>query len=87
MFKVLVGERPSKPANSLELGLSDRVWKLLEDCWQLNRTSRPPIAGVSDRIKEAASLCGILASVGGIPQRHEDPDSEWTKFGRSLLQP
>jgi len=86
MFKVLVGERPSKPANALELGLSDRVWKLLEDCWQLNRTSRPPIGGVSNRVKGAASLCGILASVGGIPQRYEDPDSDFVKFGMSLLQ-
>lgn len=83
---VLGGERPSKPENALELGLSDEVWKLLEDCWQTDRTSRPSIKDVSDRVKIAASVCGIPSSVGGIPQRYDDPDSDFAQFGKSLLQ-
>ena len=83
-FKVLGGERPSKPANALELGLSDEVWKLLEDCWQTDRISRPSVRDVSDRVKGAASVCGILSSVGVAPQRYEDPDSDFGEFGRSL---
>lgn len=81
IFRVLGGEQPSKPVNALELGLSAEVWKLLQSCWQSQRTLRPPIRDVSDRVKIAASVCGTLPSVGSVPQRHVDPDSNFTKFG------
>ena len=84
VFKVLERERPSKPANALELGISDRVWKLLEDCWQADRFSRPLVRDVSDCVKGAASVCDILSSVGGVPQRYEDLDSDLGEFGMSL---
>jgi hypothetical protein len=84
VFKVLVGTRPQKPANALGLGLSDKVWKLLEDCWQADRKLRPSVKDVQGRVKSAASACGILSSVGDIAQRHEDPDSDFTKFGAPL---
>ena len=86
VFEVLGGEKPSKPADALELGLSHNVWKLLEDCWQTDRTSRPSIKDVSARVEAAASVCGILASVGGILKIYEDSDSEFAKFGGSLPQ-
>jgi len=85
VFKVLGEGRPTKPANALELGLSDKVWKLLEDCWQTDRTSRPSTEDVLDRVKGAASVCGILSSVGGISQRYEDPDSDFAKFDQLFL--
>ena len=82
VFRVLGGERPSKPGNALELGLSDEVWKLLVDCWRTDRFSRPSIRDVSTCVKGAASACGILSSVGSIPQRYGDPDSDFPQFGR-----
>lgn len=84
VYRVLRGEQPSKPTNALELGLSDRVWKLLEDCWQTDRTSRPSIKDASTHFRAAASACGILPSVGGIPQQHEDSGSDFGEFGKSL---
>ena len=87
VFKVVGGGKPSKPANALELGLSDRVWKLLEDCWHNDRKRRPPVKDVSSRVKVAASVCGTLCSVGDVAKPVEDPDSEFTKFGRSLPDP
>ena len=84
VFKVVGGGKPSRPADSLELGLSDDVWELLEDCWKTVHTSRPSIEGVLPRVKAAAFACGILSPVGGIPQRYEDPDSDFAKFGGSL---
>ena len=83
VFKVLGGGTPSKPTNALELGLSDKVWKLLEDCWQSDRKLRPSVIEVSSRVKTAASICGTLSSVGDVTQRQEDPDSDLFKFGRS----
>jgi len=83
VFKVLDGGKPVKPANALELGLSDSVWNLLEDCWQTERALRPPVTDVLSRVKEAASVCGILSPVKNIPNRYEDPESRLDKFGRS----
>jgi len=85
-LRILGKERPSKPSNAVKLGLSERVWALLEDCWQTDRTRRPSVKDVSDRVKIAASVCGTLSSVGDAPRRYEDPNSDLTKFGRSLPQ-
>lgn len=82
--KVLEGERPLRPANALELGLSDEVWKLLEDCWQTDRTLRPPVKGVLCCVKAAASVCGTLPPVRGMLKRYEDPESDFSKFGTSF---
>jgi hypothetical protein len=81
VFKVLGGVRPAKPPNSPDLGLSEKVWKLLEECWQMNSDLRPLVKDVLGRVKSAASSCGILPPVGGVTLRPEDPDSEFNKFG------
>jgi len=87
VFKVLEGGKPLKPENASGLGLSEKVWKLLEDSWQSDRKLRPSVTDVSSRVKVAASVCGTLSSVGGVTQRQDDPDSDLFKFGRSLLHP
>ena len=84
VIKVLGGGKPSRPANALELGLSEKVWKLLEHCWQTERSLRPPVSDVLSRVKAAASVCGRLPSVKSIRERYEEPESRWGKFGRSL---
>lgn len=84
VVKVLSGERPPKPTNALELGLSDEVWKLLEDCWQTERKLRPLVKDVLACIKSAASACGTLSPVGAA-QLHEDPDSHFVRLGTHLF--
>lgn len=81
VFKVLGGVRPSKPQNARDLGLSDELWKLLEDCWKTEREHRPPVKDVLIRVKSAASTCGILSPVGGVVQQHEEPDLDFSEFG------
>ncbi|KAF9781244.1 hypothetical protein BJ322DRAFT_1111962 [Thelephora terrestris] len=80
MFQLLGGVRPSKPKNALELGLSDEVWKLLEDCWQTDRQLRPPVNDVLGHVRSAASACGTLPPVGGVARRDRDPASDFAKF-------
>jgi len=62
----------------------DSVWKLLEDCWQTERTLRSSVGDVSGFVRTAAFVCGSLPSVGGIPQQCEDPETDFTNFGRLL---
>ena len=78
VFKVLGGEKPSRPANALELGLSDQVWGLLEKCWRIQSRCRPPVKYVLGHIKAAASVCGTLPPVGGVPERYEVPESSFS---------
>ena len=55
VFKVLAGTRPTKPENASQLGLSDGVCKLLEDCWQTGREPRPSVKNILGHAKSAAS--------------------------------
>ena len=76
VFKVVEGTRPTKPENASQLGLSGKVWTLLEECWQTDRELRPSVRDVLGRVKSAASSCGTLPSVGYAAQRPEEPDSD-----------
>ena len=76
--------RPSKPPNALDLGLSDKVWKLLRACWRKNREYRPPVKDVLVCVKSAASVCGTLPPVGGIVQRYKDIDQVFNEISTSL---
>ncbi|KAF9781280.1 kinase-like domain-containing protein [Thelephora terrestris] len=85
VFQVMGGVKPSKPSKALELGLSEELWELLEECWQTERQLRPQVNDVLGRVKSAASACGILFSVGDIKQRPDDPNSDFTKFDQLFL--
>ena len=84
VFRVVGGDKPSKLANALELGFSDKLWRVLEDCWKSDRTVRPSVKDVSSRVKLAASVCGTLSPVGAAISQPDDPESEVGRFGRSL---
>ena len=47
---VISGERPAKPENAEEIGMTDALWNLLRDCWQEDRITRPDIFDVFRRI-------------------------------------
>ena len=40
---VISGERPAKPENAEEIGITEVVWDLLRGCWGEDRTTRPNI--------------------------------------------
>ena len=42
-FKVLQGDRPLKPANASDSGISDGLWQLLARCWNADDSKRPQI--------------------------------------------
>ena len=85
VFKVVEGTRPTKPEKASQLGLSGKVWTLLEDCWQTDRELRPSVRGVLSRVKSAASSCGTLPSVGYVAHQKEEPDSDIHDYG--MLHP
>jgi hypothetical protein len=85
VFKVLGGERPSKPQDALNLGFSDEVWRLVEGCWQTEPEDRPTVKSVLLCLRSAALASKILSPVGGVVRhRYEEPDSGFNKFGTPL---
>ena len=43
---VILGERPAKPENAEEVGMTDTLWNLLRKCWKEDRKRRPDILQV-----------------------------------------
>jgi hypothetical protein len=54
ILKVINGERPSRPEGSLELGLTDDIWELVQKCWRHDRETRPQISFVLNRLRACA---------------------------------
>ena len=46
VYAVMLGERPPKPEDAEELGMTGAMWDLLEDTWREERTERPEISTI-----------------------------------------
>ena len=49
---VIFGERPPKPENAEEIGMTEAVWELIRECWREDRTERPVISEILGRFCE-----------------------------------
>lgn len=52
---IVNGDRPAKPKDAATIGLSDSLWKLLQACWDADRSKRPRMQYVQDQISNAAA--------------------------------
>ena len=46
MHAIVFGERPPKPKNAEEIGMTEVVWDLLRECWREDRMTRPTIINI-----------------------------------------
>lgn len=44
------GSRPTLPEDDQTRGLNDKIWNLLEDCWEEDPSERPTITQAMDRL-------------------------------------
>jgi len=51
MYAVILGERPVKPENAKEIGMTDAMWDLLKECWMEDRVARPDITEVLKKFR------------------------------------
>ena len=49
---VISGERPAKPENAEEIGMTDALWNLLRECWSENGPTRPDISDIRHRFHD-----------------------------------
>ena len=59
---IVKGDRPTKPTNAAEIGLSGSLWELLQACWDGDRTRRPRMQYVEAQIGNATIPNGIPAT-------------------------
>jgi len=49
---IMGGNRPARPRDAQELGLTDSVWDMTVRCWQQDPAHRPTMAGVVGLLRE-----------------------------------
>ncbi|OCH86823.1 kinase-like protein [Obba rivulosa] len=54
IVRVLQGVRPLRPLQATPLGLSDKLWSLMEQCWDADRQKRPPATVVLQLLRDTA---------------------------------
>lgn len=52
VIAVTNGQRPHKPMDLGKVGMTERVWDLMEKCWNPNRMARPTIIQVLEKFYE-----------------------------------
>ncbi|KAF9647776.1 kinase-like protein [Thelephora ganbajun] len=62
MIAVISDERPPKPENAEEIGLTEAMWDLLGKCWREDRTKRPNISEILGKFREVTSERGTANS-------------------------
>ena len=80
---VVAGERPPKPENANDIGMTEIVWGLLQECWRTDRKTRPDISkilGVFCHITGERNtvdcMIGMNASQLDVPGKRNSVDSQ-----------
>jgi hypothetical protein len=50
ILKVMHGERPGRPACSVDRIMSDELWDLVNACWKQDPSERPQMVDVVDKM-------------------------------------
>ena len=53
---IMRGDRPPKPEAMENLGLTDQLWELVEQCWSADTSARPDVRTVLSHLNHAAWL-------------------------------
>ena len=51
--RIIDGDRPRRPSEGKELGLSDELWELIQSSWVCEVEKRPPVSAFVDLLEEA----------------------------------
>lgn len=59
-YKVLHGDRPAKPTNASDLGISAGLWQLLVRCWNADDTRRPRVNEIFEHLCQEPARWSIF---------------------------
>ena len=60
MKKIADGERPSRPPETMKLGLSDELWAVIGSLWAHEAGDRPPLSTFVDLLERANPDIALL---------------------------
>ena len=75
ILAVISGERPPKPENAEEIGITEVLWELLKECWKENKADRPTGADVLKR------FCEIIGEGKTTDSAPEGISAPWLNTG------
>ena len=53
---IVEGVRPRKPEAAKQLGFSDELWRVVEQCWLEDRSARPGMEDILSCLGDAAAF-------------------------------
>ena len=68
MLQVISGARPNRPQGSLDLGLTDGVWTLMQECWDTS-DRRWTISRIVSYLESAIAPTAKEVVLGGLESR------------------
>ena len=75
-YHVATGVRPGKPVDAETIGISDSLWKLIQKCWDGEKTRRPQIQEVVAGIGDAADNWHADMPPSGTEHREDSAPEE-----------
>ena len=81
IFAVVDGERPPKPENAEEIGMTETVWELLGECWKEDRVERPIVSEI------LRNFCDIVGERNTIDLAQPDISGYWGSAGSEDASP
>lgn len=67
---VILGDRPTKPDNAGEIGMTVAVWNLLEECWREDRMTRPSASDALRRLLDTTDKWNTADSMTEVGRPH-----------------
>lgn len=81
------GMRPDRPTNAEDVGLTDRVWNLMTDCWSSEPEHRPSICFVLNELAKSFNLPVAPAALTAGPNNTSLDPAQLYKQPALALQP
>ena len=53
------GVRPRKPEAAEQLGFSEKLWEIVEQCWLEDRNARPGVEGILSCLNDAVAFWDV----------------------------
>jgi hypothetical protein len=68
--QIMEGVRPKKPEEAKRLGFSNKLWKMVELCWQEDRNARPVVEEILSALNEATPFWHTREDKGAEQHTH-----------------
>jgi len=60
MFRVIEGQRPSKPERAMDIGFGGGTWDLTQQCWNQDRGKRPTVDKIRKHFHHVAGTSKVI---------------------------